>query len=460
MSRNLNMSLRMKALGLISALLLTQLAFATDGYFTLGYGARSNGMAGAGVALYGNSLFGATNPAGMVYLGKTYGISVGLFNPMRSFEVTGARSMPMPGMFPPPFGLQPGRTFSGSTFFPMPAFAANFMLGEKNALGISLYGNGGMNTDYNAKVFYSPYLDGPVMPGGMNPMSGIEAPTGINLMQMFGAFTFSHKFNDNFSLGVSGIAAWQSFEAKGLQAFANFGMSSDPASLTNNGSSTSLGFGGKIGILANVIPQLSVGATFQTPLFMGAFKEYKGLFAEGGKFNVPANWTVGLGWKPNEKINVAFDVKQILYSKVKSVGNPLDVMALLPMVPDQNGNMIANPNYKPLGSDEGSGFGWKDMLVFKLGMEAYIADETQVRFGFSTGNNPVQESQVLFNILAPGVTTQHLTWGFSQYFGKKALDFAFVYAFNNTVRGVNPLDPGQYITLQMHQYVLELGFRF
>ncbi|MGC8865881.1 MAG: OmpP1/FadL family transporter [Bacteroidales bacterium] len=458
--RILTQIVKLSAFLLMTALLIPGQAQATDGYFTLGYGARSQGMAGAGVALYGNSLFGATNPAGMVYLGKTYGISVGMFNPMRSFEVTGARSLPMPGMFPPPLGLQPGKTFSGSTFFPMPAIAANFMLGEKNALGISLYGNGGMSTDYNAKVFYSPYLDGPVLPGGMNPMSGISAPTGINLMQMFGALTLSHKFSDKFSLGLSGIAAWQSFEAKGLQAFANFGMSSDPANLTNNGASTSFGFGGKIGLLVNLVPQLSLGATFQTPLFMSEFKEYKGLFAEGGKFNVPANWTVGLGWKPNEKINVAFDVKQILYSKVKSVGNPLDVMALLPFVPDQNGNMVANPAYKPLGSNEGSGFGWKDMLIFKLGMEAYIADETQFRLGFSAGNNPVQESQVLFNILAPGVTTKHLTWGFSQYFGKKALDFAFVYAFNNTVRGANPLDPAQYITLQMHQYVLELGFRF
>ena len=454
--------LRKTRTALIASILMlcTLATMATDGYFTLGYGARSNGMAGAGVALYGNSLFGAANPAGMVFLGKTYGISVGLFNPMRSFEVTGDRTMPAPGMFPPPFGLQPGKTFSGSTFFPMPALGANFMLSEKCALGISLYGNGGMNTDYNTKVFYTPYLDGPVMPDGSNPMNGVTAPTGINLMQMFGALTYSRKLGNQWSLGLSVIAGWQSFEAKGLQAFANFGMSKYPDKLTNNGASTALGFGGKIGLLGNITSHLVVGATFQTPIFMGAFKEYAGLFAQEGKFDVPANWTAGLAYKPNEKINIAFDVKQIFYSKVKSVGNPMNPMALMPMIPDGSGNMIPNPDYVPLGSEEGSGFGWKDMMIFKLGVEAYVAEETQMRVGISAGNNPVQESEVMFNILAPGVTTKHLTWGFSQYFGTKAFDFAFVYALRDSVKGPNPLDPAQKIELSMHQFMLELGFRF
>lgn len=459
MKRNLY-QLFTRLLGVFFLFFTVSSVMATDGYFALGYGARSNGMAGAGVALYGNSLFGATNPAGMVFLGKTYGISVGLFNPQRAFEVTGARTMPAPGMFPPPFGLQPGKTFSGSTFFPMPALAANFMLNEKSSIGISLYGNGGMNTDYNTRVFYTPYLDGPVMPDGSNPMNGVSAPTGINLMQMFGSLTYARKFGDNWSVGLSAIAGWQSFEAKGLQAFANFGMSKAPDKLTDNGASTSVGFGGKIGLLGNLSPKVSIGAAFQTPLYMSEFEEYAGLFAREGKFDVPANWTAGLAFRPCEKISIAFDVKQILYSQVKSVGNPMNPMALMPMIPDGNGNMVSNPAYVPLGSDEGSGFGWKDMLIFKLGLEAYVAEETQVRAGFSAGNNPVQESEVMFNILAPGVTTKHITWGFSQYFGKKALDFAFVWALHGSVKGANPLDPAQTIELGMHQFVFDIGFRF
>ena len=55
----------------------TQISFATDGYFSLGYGTKSKGMAGAGVAMYSNSLIGG-NPAGLVFLVKKF-LSVWVF---------------------------------------------------------------------------------------------------------------------------------------------------------------------------------------------------------------------------------------------------------------------------------------------------------------------------------------------------------------------------------------------
>ncbi len=431
---------------------------ATDGYFSLAYGTKSKGMGGAGVALYQNSLFGASNPAGLVRLGSSYGVAAGLFMPDRSYEVTGARSIP--STFPPAFGLEPGKVTSDSKMFLMPALAANFMLSENDAIGVTLYGNGGMNTNYPAKTYYSTYLDNPVMPDGSNPMAGVTSPTGVNLMQMFGAVQYSRALGDHWSLGLGGIVAWQSFEAKGLQAFGNFGMSSDPTALTNNGASTAFGFGGKIGLLGEIIPGLSVGATFQTPIFMGEFDEYKGLFAEAGKFNVPANWTAGVAWNPTSKLTLAFDVKQIFYSKVKSIGNVMSINALLPMYMDGNGAFQTNPQYVPLGSDEGSGFGWDDMTIFKIGAEYQVAQNSQIRLGFSHGNNPVKESEVMFNILAPGVVENHLTLGFTQMFGKSAVDFAVVHAFKNSVKGTNPLDPAQTIEISMSQWEFEIGFRF
>lgn len=437
---------------------LTGTVLATDGYFSLAYGTKSKGMGGAGVALYQNSLFGVSNPAGLVRLGTSYGVSAGLFMPNRSYEVTGERSIP--STFPPAFGLEPGKVTSDSKMFLMPAIAANYQLTEKDAIGLSIYGNGGMNTNYPVKTYYSTYLDNPVMPDGSNPMAGVSSPTGVNLMQLFGALQYSRALGDHWSIGVGGIVAWQSFEAKGLQAFGNFGMSSDPTSLTNNGASTAFGFGGKVGLLGEIISGLSVGATFQTPIYMSEFDEYKGLFAEAGKFNVPANWTAGVAWKPTSKITLAFDVKQIYYSQVKSIGNVMNINALLPMYMDGNGAFQNNPAYVPLGSDEGSGFGWEDMTIFKIGAEYQMAEKSTVRLGFSHGNNPVPESEVMFNILAPGVVENHLTIGFTQLIGKSALDFAVVHAFKNSITGVNPLDGAQTIELTMSQWEFEIGFRF
>ena len=56
---------------LIMALSLSSLAAnATNGYFAHGYGARSKAMAGTGVAFSQDSLAGALNPAGLVYVGN------------------------------------------------------------------------------------------------------------------------------------------------------------------------------------------------------------------------------------------------------------------------------------------------------------------------------------------------------------------------------------------------------
>lgn len=443
---------------LLMLIFSSQLANATDGYFSIAYGTRSKGMGGAGVAMYENSLFGANNPAGLVMYGKGYGLSVELFNPNRSYTVYGVPSTP--SSFPPAFGLTEGKVTSSSKMFIMPSFAANFMLDSKNSVGIAIYGNGGMNTNYHAKTFYAPKLDGPVMPDGSNPMNGVSQPTGVNLMQLFAAVQYSHSFCERLSVGVAAIGGWQSFEAKGLQAFANLGMSQSPNNLTNNGADKVLGIGGKIGVISKISNRVSLGATFQTPIWMQAFSKYKGLFAQNGNFDIPMNWSASIAYKASPKVLFALDVKQIFYSKINSIGNKLNVNALLPMIPDSNGQFVQNPYYTPLGSSNGSGFGWKDMLIIKVGGEYFVTSNSCVRVGFSHGNSPVRSSEVMFNMLAPGVVESHVTVGFTQNIGDKAIDFAIVHAFNHTISGQNPLDPAQTIKLQMNQWEFEVGFRF
>ena len=184
-------------------LMASEMAHATDGYFSVAYGTRSKGMGGAGVALYETSLFGANNPAGLVRYGKGYGAALGLFSPNRSYTVTGNPSVP--SSFPPAFGLAPGKITSDSKYFVMPSVAANFMVDSKSALGVAIYGNGGMNTDYDTKTFYSQYLDGAVMLDGSNPMQGVSKPTGVNLMQLFAAVQYSRAIGENWSIGISAI---------------------------------------------------------------------------------------------------------------------------------------------------------------------------------------------------------------------------------------------------------------
>jgi long-chain fatty acid transport protein len=70
----------------------------------------------------------------------------------------------------------------------------------------------------------------------------------------------------------------------------------------------------------------------------------------------------------------------------------------------------------------------------------------------------------MFNIIAPGVIEQHATFGFTYTFANESeLDFSLTYAFENDVKGLNPLDPfhptdPQTITLTMNQWEVGLGY--
>ena len=246
-------------------------ALATDGYFQLGYGTAQNGMGGAGVALSLNTMSPATNPAGNAWV-TGYDLSLAVFNPNREFTVTGA-----PSGYPGTFGLAPGTVKSGSSVFLMPSIGANWRLNDRMTLGVAVYGNGGMNTNYDASVFYA-------------------GRTGVDLMQLYVAPTLTYKLGENHAFGISPVLGWQSFQAEGVGSFAPY--SSSPQNLSNNAHDTSLGWGVRIGYLGKLTPWLSVGASYQTEMEMQKFSKYEGLFAEQGDFDIPKNWTVGVAIKP------------------------------------------------------------------------------------------------------------------------------------------------------------------
>ncbi len=207
---------------------------------------------------------------------------------------------------------------------------------------------------------------------------------------------------------------------------------------------------------------------------MSEFDDYKGLFAEQGDFDIPSNFTVGVAYKLTEKLAIMADYKRINYTDVASVSNPMDPMALAPAFPNPDGSFTPNPNQVPLGSDDGSGFGWEDINVYKIGLEANNNSGWTFRGGFSHADQPVPESEVIFNILAPGVIENHITLGCSKQLGNSgsAFHIAMVYALPASVKGYNPMDfdpqqamqgnmvPNQMIELEMNQFELELAFTF
>ena len=75
-------------------------AFATNGYFSHGYGIKAKGMGGVGIALPQDALAAATNPAGMAMVGSRMDFGLDLFMPDRTATWTVSPA----GLGSPPLG--------------------------------------------------------------------------------------------------------------------------------------------------------------------------------------------------------------------------------------------------------------------------------------------------------------------------------------------------------------------
>lgn len=397
-------------------------ALATNGYFENAYGARSRGLAGADVAFSQDAIAVALNPAGTAYVGNRLDLEGEFFSPLREYRVNGGGGG---------FQLTSGTHESTKNYYVIPTLGWSHKLDEKQTVGLALYGNGGMDTNY-VNVVNPNGSTGPFYSGR----------TGVDMAQAMLAATYARSFdNGRYALGISPIFAVQYFEAQGLSSFA--GYSSAPNQLTNKGRDYSFGIGYRVGGQAELLPGVRLGVSYKSRTYMSKFDDYAGLFAGQGGFDIPSSLDTGLSWAVTKSVTAAFDVQQIFYSEVNSVGNPLQPLF----------------SGAQLGAGNGPGFGWKDMTVYKFGAQWQQSDQLTLRGGFSYGQQPIPGSQVLFNILAPGVQEWHLTGGLSYKLpNQDELSFAFMFSPQKTITGPNPLSPGQSIDLAMTQYSLQLGW--
>ncbi len=438
-------------------------AFATNGYFSHGYGMKAKGMGGAATAVTGDTFGGANNPASMVWAGDRLDVGVDLFSPRRSVSRQGSV-----GPFFAP-GQYDGSVTSDSNYFLIPEFGYNKMLGGDMSFGVTVYGNGGMNTDFNGTQVggVGAPAFAPSCAGAPSNMLFGCGKLGVDLIQLVVAPTFSMKINKDNSIGVSPLIAYQRFKVDGLQAFDEtlpppFGpgtFTSSQGNVTNRGYDSAHGFGLRLGWLGKVSEAVTLGASYATKIKMSNFDKYQGLFAEQGDFDIPENYNIGIAVKATPKLKVAFDIQQINYADVKSVGNGVsNSLASFPV----SGFPVA-PNR--LGDSNGSGFAWRDQTVYKLGFEYEYSGNLVLRAGYNYGKSPVRGdslNDVTFNIIAPGVVEHHLTLGGTWTLADKSeLTVSYMHAFSNSVTGpsvTSLIGIGGTETLKMHQDSLGIAY--
>ncbi len=462
---------------LLCVMLYYSNAHSTVGYFALGYGPKSTSMAGATVAAPQSAMAGAINPAGMALVGERVDLSLRSFSPIRDASLD---TSSITGNFDV-------HDKSDMTWFFIPGAGFTKQITNDLWFGLTAYGNGGMNTSYSSNIYdqSSAILGAFAAAGGgaagasaaaaVPQGTGTGTPDtgrlGVDFSQMIVAPTLSFKIHPKHSIGISALLAAQVFEAKGLgnfQCFTQTGFTKNTAAcspggfgpatpgfiksryLTDNGREWSFGAGVRIGWVGEIHPMVTLGGSLSSKIYMTEFKDYKELFAENGGFDVPAQFQVGIAIKPLDTLQLTFDFQRIFYGDVKAIANQGPVASAFgPSIPAGSGL---------LGQKNGLGFGWQDINVYRFGALYNYNKHLTIRAGYSWNESPIPDSDLLFNIIAPAVITQHASIGLT-YNHNESHEWHLTYTHGfheNQDQNVSAF--GTPASLSMHQNAIEIGY--
>jgi len=460
----------------IATLLLTTPLWATNGYFAHGTGAKNKGMAGSGLAMPEDAISVANNPAAALLAAGKYDLGIAVFSPLRHYKSGDSLANGYGGAFT----IGPNDIDSENNYFFIPHMAGAWEINDKSAWSAVFYGKGGMNTRWEGgTASFDPDGPGPApvmtLPGTYGgSITGVSGTAGVDLMQAFLEVGYARSAGEKFTWGASLVGVMQIFAARGVGSFMGhtetFNSNFQPGqplplvdNLSDNGHDKSYGVGAKIGFQWDVTEKVAFAASYQSEINMSEFDKYADLFAGQGDFDIPQDLKIGITFRPNPGLALNFDVENIWYGDIDSIANPVRNVY---NCPSAGGTDLTSC----FGGNNGGGFGWDDMTIYKVGAQWTSGNEWTWRAGLSHGEQPIPDREVMFNILAPATIEDHLTFGFT-----KALEsgnewsLSFMYALNNKVSGPaspvgdptdtgNPFDPTQTVSIDMNQWEIEFGF--
>jgi long-chain fatty acid transport protein len=390
-----------------AAVALPSLAQAENGMNQIGYGVKSKGMGGVGIALPQDSLAAATNPAGMVMVGDR--ADVGLEYVCQDGESVDTA-------FP-----QPHRSHRGLWY---PQAGLNWNIEKEMSFGISIFVPGMFRTHYHHAL----------------PSLGI-GKVGFKFESLFITPSWSMQINQIHSIGLAINICVARLKITGLEGIET--LSVDPNHVTNEHWNDQEGISARFGWIAQLTPEWRIGATAQTKTWMGKFKRYKGFLPSNGKFDLPAQLGVGVAWQALPEFVISADILRIFYRDCKQFNH--------------TGSQL------PFGSTNGAGFGWDGLTAYKIGFAWDVWKYLTVRAGYNYGHDPIHTCETWLNQLTLATITHHITAGASWAWEHNEISFAYVHGFRREAEGRQSLTtpgflPGRNTNLKNTQNTVGISY--
>lgn len=454
----------------LAAVSLTSPLVATNGMNMEGYGPIATAMGGTSMAFDNGTAAVINNPAtlGLMKERARLDLALGVLGP----DITATSPAGMPAD-------------SQSTAFYMPAFGYARRSGDAT-YGLGVFGQGGMGCQYDRNSWR-----------GLG--FGLENRTEVSVGRVIAPIVW--KVNDRLHVAATADFMWAGMDLKmamsGTQFFdlvmptsQQFGRASGTivqsfsgmmATLppgTNvdyayfnfsngnkfTGAARGYGYAGKLGLIYQASPQLTLGLTYHTKSAlsdlkasgaqmsfqlnvpgMGAMAQTLTGEMKVNNFEWPAMLGAGLAYRPNEKWLLAADIRQIYWASVMQQF----AMTFTASAATSNGPFAGQQLNATLFQN------WDDQFVGQLGAAYEATDKLTLRFGAAFSTDPIPDK--FLNCLFPATIERHLMAGFGWKFDERSsFDFSFTHGFE--VGKTN--DYGVHITHGQNNAQLMYSYRF
>ncbi|MBI5137494.1 MAG: TonB-dependent receptor [Nitrospirae bacterium] len=392
-------------------------------------------MGGAVTAAPMDTMTAISNPAGMARVGNRADFSMEAFMPKRSVDFSawgGAREE------------------GGSELYGVPSvgWVANAFGRDDVVFGGGMFATSGLGVDYGEVL---------LMPGaaldGMSPGSAphedvtFDGHSAIEFWKM--APTVAWNVDERLSVGAALNVDYQSLTIR--QKFGNMPFGTGPLSQMDVnfdlGRPTSqLGYGASVGTLYDLTGMVTLGASYTTKqrfgdaqfrVGSGDVAVYNGAMGLPGKYKMdmdyPQQAAVGIAVQPNDRLLVDLDVKWIDWSATHgsvTLTGPANSF-------DTNGDAVGDSNTTQLP------FGWKDQTVYALGVQWTATDTLTLRAGYNYAKAPIDQADVMNNLVFPALVERHVTVGFDQQLGDHwGVGATFMKAYNKRFTGSGDVPVG------------------
>jgi len=468
---------------LAAGVMVSPLAYATNGMNLEGYGPVSQAMGGTSMAYDNGTAAVMNNPAtlGLMAEGSRVDVALGLLAPSITSKVPGASAD------------------SSATAFYMPAIGYARKSGQLT-YGVGVFAQGGMGTEYAANSF---------MAAGSGESVRSEVGVGRFIIPLV------YQVDEKFTIGGSLDYVWAGMDLKmallgsqfggmvaGLGGTQTYGTASGTMTNTLVGAftvpqaacggvpcltslnwarvdfsnssqftGTAMGTGTafKLGGTYRANNQLTLGATYHSKTALGDLNTSSasmsmnvvGPATRGVATTIPVTGSVSIHnfqWPETFALGAAYQASDqlLLVADYKRIGWK-GVMEKFSMTFTADATQ-SNPTAAGFGLggqvvDMTLKQNWDDQNVFELGGAYKTSDALTLRAGINLANNPIPDKYM--NPLFPAIAKDHVTLGAGYAFGKSSsVDFSYVYV--PKVSATN----GQGVTVDFAGYSTQLMYSY